>query len=122
MTLADPKVFMEAMLSEMRRVMRVELEQVHERIDKMESARKRQPQNVPNLHRRERVQSREVRVEDKEPYRAGFYEEDDRDSVVVNNAIIFLPKASSESNVGGGYSGGDTSGGGAKRSHGKSDF
>ncbi|KAA8541310.1 hypothetical protein F0562_025273 [Nyssa sinensis] len=83
MTLADPKVFMEAMMSEMRRVMRVELGQVHERIDQIENARERQPQNVPNLRRRERVQPREVRVEDEEPYGAGFVEEDDRDSVVA---------------------------------------
>ncbi|KAA8524100.1 hypothetical protein F0562_010469 [Nyssa sinensis] len=70
------------MLSEMRYVMRVELEQVHERIDQIESACERQPQNVPNLRRRERVQLTEVRVEDEEPYRAGFDEENDRDSVV----------------------------------------
>ncbi|KAA8528675.1 hypothetical protein F0562_036030 [Nyssa sinensis] len=81
MTLADPKVFMEAMMSEMRRVMRLELEQVHERIDQMEGARERQPQNIPNLRRRERVQPREVRVEDEEPYGASFDEEDDRDSI-----------------------------------------
>jgi hypothetical protein len=30
--LADPKVFMEAMMSEMRCVMKMEMEQVHERI------------------------------------------------------------------------------------------
>ncbi|KAA8524190.1 hypothetical protein F0562_010379 [Nyssa sinensis] len=82
MTLANPKVFMEAMLSEMRHMMKLELEQVHERIDQIESARERQPQNVPNLRRRERVQPREVRVVDEEPYGAGFDEEDDRDSVV----------------------------------------
>ncbi|KAA8550187.1 hypothetical protein F0562_001871 [Nyssa sinensis] len=86
MTLANPKVFMEAMLSEIWHVMRVKLEQVHERIDQMESARERQPQNVPNLHRRERVQPREVRDEDKETYAAGFDEEDDRDSVVASIA------------------------------------
>jgi hypothetical protein len=34
--LADPKVFMEAMMSEMRRVMKMEMEQVHKRIDQME--------------------------------------------------------------------------------------
>ncbi|KAA8517834.1 hypothetical protein F0562_015301 [Nyssa sinensis] len=72
MELADSKVFMEAMTSEMRCVMRLELEQVHEWIDQMESANKKQPQNVPNLRRRERVQPREVRVEDEEPYGAGF--------------------------------------------------
>ncbi|KAA8535839.1 hypothetical protein F0562_030841 [Nyssa sinensis] len=71
MTLTDPKVFMEAMLSEMRRMIRVELEQVHERIDQMESAHEKL-QNAPNVHRRERVQPREMRVEDEEPYRAGF--------------------------------------------------
>ncbi|KAA8544683.1 hypothetical protein F0562_019470 [Nyssa sinensis] len=81
MALADPKVFIEAMLSEMRRVMKLELEQVHERIDQMESAHERQPQNVPNLRRRERVQPREFWVEDEEPYGASFDEEDDRDSV-----------------------------------------
>ncbi|KAA8521337.1 hypothetical protein F0562_012010 [Nyssa sinensis] len=82
MTLADPKVFIEAMMNEMRHVMKLELEQVLERIDQMESVCERQPQNVPNLLRRERVQPREVRVEDEEPYGAGFDEEDDRDSVV----------------------------------------
>ncbi|KAA8544517.1 hypothetical protein F0562_022529 [Nyssa sinensis] len=84
MALADPKVFMEAMLHEMRRVMQLEFEQVHERIDQMESARERQPQNVPNLRKRERVQQREVRVEDEKPYGASFDEEDDRDSVVAH--------------------------------------
>ncbi|KAA8539294.1 hypothetical protein F0562_025986 [Nyssa sinensis] len=88
MTLADPKVFMEAMLSEMGCVMKLELEQVHERTDQMESARERQPQNVPNLRRRERVQPREVRVEDEEPYRAGFDDEDDRDSVDLSSHFL----------------------------------
>jgi hypothetical protein len=35
--LTDPKVFMEAMMSEIRRVMKMEMEQVHERIDQMEN-------------------------------------------------------------------------------------
>ncbi|KAA8529760.1 hypothetical protein F0562_034140 [Nyssa sinensis] len=48
----------------------------------MDGARERQPQNIPNLCRRERVQPREVRVEDEEPYGASFDEEDDRDFVV----------------------------------------
>jgi hypothetical protein len=51
--LADPKVFMEAVMSEMRRVMKMEMEQVHERIDQMEN-RCEQPQNGRNLRRRER--------------------------------------------------------------------
>jgi hypothetical protein len=37
--LTDPKVFMEAMMSEMRRVMKMEMEQIHERIDQMENRR-----------------------------------------------------------------------------------
>ncbi|PKI39694.1 hypothetical protein CRG98_039907 [Punica granatum] len=66
------------MMNEMRRVMRLEFEQVHERIDLMENKRVEQPRNAPNARRRERVQSREVN------YGAGFDEEDDRDSVVSN--------------------------------------
>jgi mRNA-degrading endonuclease RelE of RelBE toxin-antitoxin system len=50
--LTDPKVFMEAMMSEMRRVMKMEMEQIHERIDQMENRREEQPQNGRNLRRR----------------------------------------------------------------------
>ncbi|PKI59650.1 hypothetical protein CRG98_019956, partial [Punica granatum] len=84
MELTDSKILIEAMMSEMRRVMRLEFEQVHERIDLMENKRVEQPRNTPNASRRERVQPREVWVEDEENYGAGFYEEDDRDSVVSN--------------------------------------
>jgi hypothetical protein len=35
----DPKVFTEAMMSEMRRVIKMEMEQIHERIDQMENRR-----------------------------------------------------------------------------------
>jgi len=73
--LADPKVFMEAMMSEMRRVMKMEMEQVHERIDQMENRREEQPQNGRNFCRRERVPPRE---EDEERYGSGFDEEEDR--------------------------------------------
>ncbi|PKI50675.1 hypothetical protein CRG98_028934 [Punica granatum] len=71
------------MMSEMRRVTRLEFEQVHERIDLMENKRVEQPRNAPNARRRERVQLREVRVDDEEIYGVGF-DEDDRDSVVSN--------------------------------------
>ncbi|PKI72899.1 hypothetical protein CRG98_006701 [Punica granatum] len=81
--LTDSKTLIEAMMSEMRRVMRLEFEQVHERIDLMENKCVEQPRNAPNARRRERVQPREVRVEDEEIYGAGF-DEDDRDSVVSN--------------------------------------
>ena len=46
--LADPKMFLEAMMSEMRRVMKMEMVQVHERIDQMENKREEQPQNGRN--------------------------------------------------------------------------
>ena len=77
--LVDPKVFLEAMMSEMRRVMKMEMAQVHERIDQMENKREEQPQNGRNLRRRERVPPRE---EDEEHYGSGFDEEEDRDSIV----------------------------------------
>ncbi|MDD0148469.1 hypothetical protein PSY31_22515, partial [Shigella flexneri] len=52
--LAHPKVFMEAMMSEMRRVMKIELEQVHDRIEQMKISREKKPQNKHILCRRER--------------------------------------------------------------------
>uniref|UniRef100_A0A7N2M5G4 Reverse transcriptase n=1 Tax=Quercus lobata TaxID=97700 RepID=A0A7N2M5G4_QUELO len=79
--LADPKVFLEAIMSEMRRVMKMEMTQVHERIDQMENRREEQPQNGRNLHRRERVPPRE---EDDGRYGSGFDEDEDRDSIVSN--------------------------------------
>ncbi|KAB1201811.1 hypothetical protein CJ030_MR8G007079 [Morella rubra] len=82
-TLADSNVFMEAMVSEMRRMMKFEMEQVHERIDWMENSLDRQPQNGPNFLRRERVPRREARVEDEEPYGSGFEEEEDRDLLLA---------------------------------------
>ncbi|OWM87050.1 hypothetical protein CDL15_Pgr006594 [Punica granatum] len=74
--LPDSKILIEAMMSEMRRVMRLEFEQVHERIDLMENKRVEQPRNAPNARRRERVQPREARVENDENYGAGFDEDD----------------------------------------------
>jgi hypothetical protein len=75
------KVFMEAMMSEMRRAMKMEMEQIHERIDQMENRREEQPQNGRNLRRRGRVPPRE---EDEERYGSGFDEEEDRESIVNN--------------------------------------
>jgi hypothetical protein len=77
--LTDPKVFMEAMMSEMRRVMKMEMEQIHERINQMENRHEEQPQNGRNLRRRGRVPPRE---EDEERYGSGFDEEEDRESIV----------------------------------------
>ncbi|GMN64820.1 hypothetical protein TIFTF001_033906 [Ficus carica] len=36
---ADPKLLMEAMMGEMRRMLRGELEQLHERVDQIENTR-----------------------------------------------------------------------------------
>ena len=77
----DPKLLMEAMLGEMRRVMRIELEQIHERIDQMENTRVEQPQPAPNERRRERVQPRHVAEDYEEFNEGGFEEEDERHSV-----------------------------------------
>ena len=83
---------MAAMVEEMRRIMRGELEQIHERLDRVENERVVQEQNatermgqgrnVPNVRRRERVQPRRVRDEEDQYYKIVFDEdEEDRDSV-----------------------------------------
>ena len=77
----DPKWLVEAMMGEKRRMYRVEMEQVHEQIDRIENSRVEQPQN-PKM--RERVPHREVRVEDEEYDGDGSNEEDDRGSMVGN--------------------------------------
>ncbi|PON41003.1 hypothetical protein PanWU01x14_292920 [Parasponia andersonii] len=84
----DPKLLMEALIGEMRRAMRVEMEQVHEQMDRIENAE--QSQIAPNMSRRERFQPRErfqlreVRVENEEYYGDTFGDKDDRDSIVGN--------------------------------------
>ena len=81
---ANLKFLMKALMGEMRRVLREEMEQVHERIDQVENAHMEQPQNTSNVRRTQRVQHREVRVEDEEYYGGNFDEEDDQDSIVGN--------------------------------------
>ncbi|GMN33283.1 hypothetical protein TIFTF001_046688 [Ficus carica] len=46
---ADLKLLMEAMMGEMRRMLRGQLEQLHERADRIENARVEQPQHVPHV-------------------------------------------------------------------------
>ncbi|PON60961.1 hypothetical protein PanWU01x14_149290, partial [Parasponia andersonii] len=58
------------------------MEQVHERMDIIESSHVEQSQIASNMHRRERVQHREARAEDEEYYRDTFGDEDDQDSIV----------------------------------------
>ncbi|PON78907.1 hypothetical protein TorRG33x02_236850 [Trema orientale] len=80
----DLKLLMEALISEMRRAIREEMEQVHEQMDRIENAYVGQPQIAPNVHRRERFQPREMRVEGEEFYGDTFGDEEDRDSIVGN--------------------------------------
>ncbi|GMN71218.1 hypothetical protein TIFTF001_051804 [Ficus carica] len=46
------------MMGEMRRMLRGELEQLRERVDRIENACVEQPQHVPHARRRERVSVR----------------------------------------------------------------
>ncbi|KAK0572561.1 hypothetical protein LWI29_033492 [Acer saccharum] len=55
----DLKLWKEALVGEMRRMMKGELDQLHERLDQVENARAEQPQPIPLAHRRERVPVRE---------------------------------------------------------------
>ena len=79
----DLKLHMEAMIGEMRRMLRVELEQVHERMDRMENSRVEQPQSS-NWRRKEKVPPKGIRVEEEDYDGDGFDEEDERESVVNN--------------------------------------
>ena len=80
---AVPNLQIQALMGEVRRMMRAELEPIHDRLDRVEEGTQRgQPQNLPYMHRRERVQPRGVRDEEEGYYGAGFDEEEDRDSVV----------------------------------------
>ena len=72
------------LMREMRRMLRAELEQVHKRLDRIEIAHLKQPQNTPNVCKRERVQFRGVRDKDEKYYGAGFDKEDNQDLVVGN--------------------------------------
>ncbi|KAI9154064.1 hypothetical protein LWI28_020487 [Acer negundo] len=56
---ADLKLWKEALVGEMRRMMRGELEQLHERLDQMDNSHTEQPQPVPQARRREGVPVRE---------------------------------------------------------------
>ena len=68
----------------MRKLLRTEMEQVHERIYRIENAHIKQSYNAPNVRRRGRVQPREVKVENEQYYGDGFEEEDDWDPIAAN--------------------------------------
>ena len=61
----DPKLLTEALMSEMRKMFKMEMEQIHER-------------------RKGRIQPREVRVEDDEYFGDIFEDDDDWDSMAAN--------------------------------------
>ena len=63
----DPKLLMEAMMGEMRRLMRQELGEVHERLDRMEDSRQESPQyHNRRRERHERGMWRMVRADPRE--------------------------------------------------------
>ena len=78
---ADPRLYVEALVGNMRWMMRVELEQVNEQLDRVENANRRQPQMALNVYRRERVLLRHVVVDFEEFNEGSFKEKDDRHSV-----------------------------------------
>ncbi|KAL5776923.1 hypothetical protein ACOSP7_009849 [Xanthoceras sorbifolium] len=55
----DTKFIMEALTREMGRLLRAEMEPIHERLDRVENTRAEQPPPVPQARRRERVPVRE---------------------------------------------------------------
>ena len=64
----------QALMGEMRRMMRAELELIHERLDRVENTRAGQPQPVPQARRRERAL---VRGEIDDYYRDEYDEGED---------------------------------------------
>ena len=56
-----PNLQMQSLLGEMRQIMRVELEHIHERFDRVEEGtQQRQPPFAPNASRRNRLHQREI--------------------------------------------------------------
>ena len=78
---AIPDLQMQALMGEWRRMMREEIEHIHERLDRVEGGtQRRQPPIAPNVHRRGRLHRREV--EDVDEFEGGGVEEEfDRMSI-----------------------------------------
>ena len=74
----DLKFIMEALTSKVKRILRVELEQFHERVEQSFE----HPRNPPTGHRRKRLLRRRVQVEEEEYDGGGFEGEIDHDSIV----------------------------------------
>ncbi|KAK0601078.1 hypothetical protein LWI29_021103 [Acer saccharum] len=72
----DLKIWKEALVGEMRRLMREELYHLHERLDQVENARAEQPQLVPQARGRQRVP---VRREVNDYYGDEYGEEEESD-------------------------------------------
>ena len=72
----DQRFTMEAMMGELRRTMRAEMEQFHERLDRIENANQRPQPQVPNIVRRGRAQQRDVE-EEYDAFDENDFEEED---------------------------------------------
>ena len=72
------RLMMEAMIGEMRRMMRTEMEQIHARLDRVENAQPEHQPRVPNVVRRGRAQPREIEEEFDDFEEHGYEDEDNR--------------------------------------------
>ena len=52
----DPKFMMEALMNEMKRMVKEEMDQIHERLDQIKSNQVDQPRNTTNGYQRNKVQ------------------------------------------------------------------
>ncbi|KAK3221901.1 hypothetical protein Dsin_008926 [Dipteronia sinensis] len=91
----DLKIWKEALVGEMRRLMREELELLHESLDQVENSRAEQPQPVRNVRGRQKVP---VRREVDDYYRDEYGEEEESVGSHMrngqNSSVAFLPDLS----------------------------
>ena len=59
----DPNFMMEALMNEMERMMIEEMDQIHERLDQIESNQEDQPRNTTDGHQRKKVHSKKIDLE-----------------------------------------------------------
>ena len=64
-------------MNEMKRMMKGEMDQIHEQLDHIESNQVDQPRNTTNGHQRKKCQPREDITENHEFNHEGFDEDDD---------------------------------------------
>ena len=66
-------------MNEMKRMMKGQMDLIHERLDHIESKQVDHPRNTTNRHQRKKVQPREDRTENDEFNQEGFDEDNDQD-------------------------------------------